>query len=110
MTGERRRGPLRAVSDGPRRVGDSLSVVARRLGPVDVEGLTAVFTRWEEIAGPVVAEHVRPVRVADGVLVVAADHPAWATQVRTLQAVLLAKVAEIAGRAPERLDVVIRPR
>lgn len=71
--------------------------------------LSAVFTRWEEIAGPAVARHVRPVRLSGGVLVVAADHPAWATQVRSLGAGLLAKVGEVSGELPERLEVTVRP-
>jgi predicted nucleic acid-binding Zn ribbon protein len=44
------------------------------------------------------------------VLVVAVDHPAWATQVRALGASLLAKVAEVTGELPERLEISVRKR
>ncbi|MGO9458446.1 MAG: DciA family protein, partial [Acidimicrobiales bacterium] len=74
-----------------------------RLGPAGVPpapaaSLSAVFSRWEEIAGPAVARHVRPVTLRGGVLVVAADHPAWATQVRALGTGLLDRVGEVSGR------------
>jgi predicted nucleic acid-binding Zn ribbon protein len=70
--------------------------------------LSAVFSRWDEVAGPVLARHVRPLRISGGVLVVAADHPAWATEVRAMAASLLARVGEIAGEVPDRLEVTVR--
>jgi predicted nucleic acid-binding Zn ribbon protein len=93
---------------GPRPVADSLDAVVGQLGPVDAGSLAAVFNRWEDIAGPRLAGHVRPLRLENGVLVVAADHPARATQVRSLSATLLARVGEITGQAPDRLEVTVR--
>lgn len=96
---------------GPRRLGDSLDTALGRLMPATVpaeaptSSLSAVFSRWEEIAGPTVSRHVRPVRLAGEVLVVAVDQPAWATQVRTLASTLLSRVGEVTGTAPERLEV-----
>jgi predicted nucleic acid-binding Zn ribbon protein len=108
----RRRRP--GVDPGPRRLGEGIDDALARLGrpgaPAPGAGsLSAVFTRWEEIAGPALARHVRPVRLSGGVLVVAADHPAWATQVRSLGAGLLARVGEVSGQAPDRLEVTVRP-
>jgi predicted nucleic acid-binding Zn ribbon protein len=102
---------------GPRPLAESLDDAVSRLvppepaettGPASAGAMGAVFARWEEIAGPAVARHVRPVRLAGGVLLVAVDEPAWATQVRTLGAHLLARVAEVAGERPDRLDVTVR--
>jgi predicted nucleic acid-binding Zn ribbon protein len=73
------------------------------------DALAAVFARWEEIAGPDLAGHVRPVRLADGVLVVAVDHPAWATKVRSESAPLRRRAEALAGDAVVRLDVIVRP-
>lgn len=88
---------------------ESLDQALSRLGEVGPAQLSAVFTRWEEVAGPVLSRHVRPLRISGGVLVVAADHPAWATEVRALGASLLERVGEIAGEVPDRLDVIVRP-
>jgi predicted nucleic acid-binding Zn ribbon protein len=72
--------------------------------------VSSVFSRWEEIAGPVLADHVHPVRVDGDALVVAADHPAWATRARADAARILRAVGQLAGTAPTRLDVVVRRR
>ncbi len=95
-------------NDGPRRVGESMDQAIRRITPRSAGEFGAIFGRWEEIVGPRVAAHVWPIRVTEEALVVAADHPTWATQVRALGSTLLAQVQEAAGRAPSRVEVVVR--
>ncbi len=94
---------------GPRALHDALDDVVGRLGGTDADSFSAVLSRWEEIAGTALAEHSRPLRLSGGVLVVAADQPAWATQVRMLSATLLARISEAGAVSPERLEVVVRP-
>ena len=90
---------------------DSLARLVRRLGGgTDPATVASVFHRWEEIAGSELAEHVRPVRLVGETLVVAADHPAWATRARSESAGILARVGTMAPAAPTRLDVVVRRR
>ncbi len=101
-----RRGARRDL--GPRPIGESVSQAVARLSEAGPAQLSAVFSRWEEVAGPVLGRHVRPVRISGGVLVVAADHPAWATEVRALSASVLERVGEIAGEVPDRLEVTVR--
>jgi predicted nucleic acid-binding Zn ribbon protein len=94
---------------GPRPLDASLDAVSRRMGLKDSRGLGQLFSRWQEIVGPAMAEHVQPVRVDSDVLVVAVDHPAWATQIRHLGDDLLDRVATEAGvTRPTRLEVRIR--
>jgi len=96
------------LDHGPKPLADGLDEAVRQLGGSDAGSLSAVFSRWDEIAGPALAEHSRPLRMAGEVLVVAVDQPAWATQVRMLSSSLLERVGEIAGRVPSRLEVVVR--
>jgi len=56
-----------------------------------------VFGRWAELVGTDIAEHVRPVRLENGELTVAAESTAWATQLRLLQRQLVAKIASGVG-------------
>lgn len=63
--------------------------------PMAVAG---VIGRWAEIVGPEVASHCRPERLDDGVLWVAADSGAWATQVRWLSGTLLGRLEAELGR------------
>lgn len=100
------RGPRQDA--GPRPLSESLAQAVSRLGEAGPAQLSAIFNRWDEVAGPVLARHVQPLRISGGVLVVAADHPAWATEVRTMAASLLERVGEIAGEVPDRLEVTVR--
>jgi predicted nucleic acid-binding Zn ribbon protein len=69
--------------------------------------MEAVFTRWSEIVGAELSEHVRPVRVDGRALVVAADHPAWATRARMQSGQILTQVEACGGGAIGRLEVVL---
>ncbi|MBO0840356.1 MAG: DUF721 domain-containing protein [Sciscionella sp.] len=56
-----------------------------------------LFARWTQLVGEEIAEHVRPVRLEDGELVVRAESTAWATQLRLLQRQLLHRIATALG-------------
>ena len=93
----------------PRSLESSLDALSRRLGAEGARGLGGLFSRWTEIVGPAMAEHVRPVRLDAEALVVTVDHPAWATQVRRLGETLLDKVSEqVEVQRPARLEVRVR--
>jgi len=89
---------------------EALGVVAGRLGLGRPSFVTDVFGRWEELVGPSVAAHVRPIRLAGDTLVVHADHHAWAAQIRHLAPEILQRVAARCGDdgAPTRLEVRVR--
>jgi predicted nucleic acid-binding Zn ribbon protein len=90
----------------PRPVGASLDRVTQALGVPRSSTLEAVFARWEELVGPAVAGHARPTALRDRRLVVTVDEPGWATQLRWLEADLLARLAETAGSdAVDSLEV-----
>jgi predicted nucleic acid-binding Zn ribbon protein len=97
--------------DDPRRLRDSLDRVARQLGAPGADTLATVFVHWEEAVGASVAAHAQPVSLARGTLVVAAEDPAWATQLRYLTADILRRLGElVGGPVAERVEVrVARP-
>lgn len=53
--------------------------------------------RWSSVVGEDIASHAVPTRLAEGVLSVSAESTAWATQLRLVQAQLLAKIAAAVG-------------
>jgi predicted nucleic acid-binding Zn ribbon protein len=67
--------------------------------PVTVGG---VIGRWGEIVGSPIREHCDPVEFAEGVLVVRADSPAWATELRLLTGPLLKRLNAAIGTDDER--------
>ncbi len=96
MRAPRRPRPTAAGGE-PLPLADSLAELTRRLGTPPPPALAAVFGRWEDVVGPDVAAHARPLSLAGGVLVVAVDDPAWATQLRFLDADLRRRCEEVAG-------------
>ena len=93
---------------GPQRVGASIPRVLNRLGaPAAPATLEALFSRWEEVAGPELAPHVRPVRLDGQTLVVAVDHPAWATRARVESGRILAALRALGEVSLERVQVVV---
>ena len=73
---------------------ESLDRIAKRLGGPSSGTTATVFSRWDELVGADIAAHARPVSLRAGVLVLAVDHPAWATQLRYMTAELLTRIAE----------------
>ena len=71
--------------------------VARNRGWSDRVAQGAVFGRWQTVVGEQIAAHATPTSLNEGVLTVSAESTAWATQLRMVQAQLLAKIAATVG-------------
>jgi len=97
-TGRRRTwsGPGPDARD-PQTLGSATRDLAKQRGwsPRVAEG--AVFAQWETVVGEQIAAHATPTTLREGVLTVAAESTAWATQLRMVQAQLLAKIAAAVG-------------
>jgi predicted nucleic acid-binding Zn ribbon protein len=99
-----RRGP----GDGPIPISESLERVAARLSRADLRGLGAIKEGWTTLVGEPVALHASPIRLLDGVLTVAVDEPAWATQLRLLAGRLREPAALLGACEISRIEVVVR--
>lgn len=76
------------------------TILKRVMGDLGwTEGLNAgrVLEEWDEIVGPSVAEHCRPISLDAGVLVVSASSSAWAAQLRMLTPQLISTIEEHVG-------------
>ncbi len=81
----------------PALLGDQLDrLLSERGWQVDVAA-GSVMGRWPQIVGADVAAHVLPVSFEAGVLTLRADSTAWATQLRLLASMLLARIDEEVG-------------
>jgi predicted nucleic acid-binding Zn ribbon protein len=68
---------------------------SRGWSPRVAEG--TVFGQWPTVVGEQIAAHATPTALREGVLSVSAESTAWATQLRMVQAQLLAKIAAAVG-------------
>lgn len=110
------------MSRDPIPLSDSLTSVVRSLrGPQPASGgdaaaptasnLGGVFGRWDEAVGDAVARHVQPVRLDGDRLVVEVDDPAWATQLRFLEATLIERLTAVTGASIAQFEIRVgRPR
>lgn len=86
------------------------SVLGRVVSRVGGPGFGELLARWPGLVGNLLAERARPLRIDDGVLVVAVADHAWASQVEFLGAEILAAVNALPGTGGLReLRVVVRP-
>lgn len=81
----------------PQTFGSATMDVARSRGwtPRVAEG--SVFGQWPAVVGDQIAEHANPSALREGVLTIEAESTAWATQLRMVQAQILAKIAASVG-------------
>lgn len=98
------------MADDPIPLSTSLDGVVRSLRGPSRKAVSGLFGRWEEAVGDQVAEHVTPMKLDEGVLVVQVDDPAWATQVKFLTSTIIGRLAEVAGVRVDRIDVRVDPR
>ena len=68
-----------------------------------------VFTRWEHLVGPEVAQHCRPESFSDSKLVVRTDSTAWATQMRLLAPTVVRRLNEELGDGTVTVIDVLGP-
>ena len=94
----------------PARVADSLNRLVRHLGGSSTDVNTSLVQRWPDLVGPNVGANSRPVRLKNGTLTVAVADPAWATQLRFLEATLVTRLQdELGADAVSTIEVRVRP-
>ncbi|WAC91658.1 DUF721 family protein [Mycobacterium sp. Aquia_213] len=98
VAGQRRRwsGPGPDVRD-PQPMGRVARDVAKKRGWSGRVAEGTVLGHWPAVVGHQIADHATPTALSEGVLSVAAESTAWATQLRMIQAQLLAKIAAAVG-------------
>jgi len=75
----------------------------------EIRVLGAVVAAWDDVVGPDVALHARPVGLAHGELKVSVDHPSWATELSFLTNEIINGLQDHLGVSPARtLRVTIR--
>jgi predicted nucleic acid-binding Zn ribbon protein len=98
VAGQRRSwsGPGPDVRD-PQPLGKLARDLAKKRGWSAHVAEGTVFGHWPAVVGQQIADHATPIGLSEGVLSVAAESTAWATQLRMVQGQLLAKIAAAVG-------------
>jgi predicted nucleic acid-binding Zn ribbon protein len=92
--------------DDPQPLGHAIDGLLADQGWRRRAAVGGAFGRWSEIVGPDLAAHARPDGFAEGVLTIACDSTAWATQVRLLAPNLVRRLnAELGDGTVRRVRV-----
>jgi hypothetical protein len=78
-------------------VGDALERVRAELGLPEPGAFDTLTSRWHDIVGEEVATHAQLRSVRDGVAVIVADGPVWASQLRYLEAAIVEGASAAVG-------------
>ena len=81
----------------PVSIGDAAALVGDELGLAEPRSFARLADAWNDIVGDAVAHHSRPRGVRNGVLDIVVDAPAWATELRYLEADLVARASRLVG-------------
>jgi predicted nucleic acid-binding Zn ribbon protein len=81
----------------PQPLGNAAAELAKTRGWSIKVAEGSVFGQWQTVVGEQIAAHANPASLRDGVLTVEAESTAWATQLRMVQAQVLAKIAAAVG-------------
>ncbi|ORV02375.1 DUF721 family protein [Mycobacterium bohemicum] len=84
-------------SRDPQPLGRLTRDLAKKRGWAGRVAEGTVLGQWAAVVGHQIADHATPLALNDGVLSVAAESTAWATQLRMIQGQLLAKIAAAVG-------------
>lgn len=82
------------MTEEPRPLGPLIDRLLGHLGAPPARVLSTLEGTWPEIAGPGLAAASRPIEVRDGTLVVACWEPAWAAQIRWMEADLCRRLSD----------------
>jgi hypothetical protein len=81
----------------PVSIGDAAALVGDELGLAEPRSFARLVDGWTDVVGDAVAAHSRPRGVRNGVLDIVVDAPAWATQLRFLEADLVERASRLVG-------------
>ncbi|MEL7209636.1 MAG: DUF721 domain-containing protein [Actinomycetota bacterium] len=92
----------RGDEEEPARLRQGLERFLRHLGAPPADVVSELGQRWGEIVGPALDGPTRPIELIDGVLVVACNDPAWASQVTWMEGQIRERFAAIFDGAEVR--------
>ncbi len=97
----------RRHSEGPQPLADSLAAVSGGIRRVDLLGVGAVSSVWEEVIGQPLASHATPAKLVGETLTVLVDRPVWGSQITLLADEICSRISNACGVSITTLEVSV---
>jgi predicted nucleic acid-binding Zn ribbon protein len=81
----------------PAKFSDVLAKLVKTRGWERPAAEATLFGSWQQVVGPDIASHSRPVSLDNGELTIEAESTAWATQLRLLNSSILSRIGSTVG-------------
>ena len=98
-----------AAMTEPDPIGELLDRVLGGLGAPAGRRSASLFDAWDDIVGPAIAAHARPLALTQGALRIGVDDPVWATELRFRKDELLGRLdAALGDGAVTAIEITVR--
>ena len=87
---------------------DEVNRLLQRLGSPNIDTVSGVFGLWKELVGEQVAQHVSPVKLDRGRLLIEVDDPAWSTHMKFLERDICTTLSHFTGTTISGIDVRVK--
>ena len=85
------------MSDAIPRLRELLGEAGARLGMDRAAEAGALWSRWEEVVGPAIAEHAEPTSLRKGLLKIRTDSASWATELAYMKEQVMSAANALLG-------------
>jgi predicted nucleic acid-binding Zn ribbon protein len=90
------------------RLGDELNRLLHSLGSPNLDTVSGVFGLWNDLVGDQVAQHVTPIKLDRGRLLIEVDDPAWSTHMKFLERDLCTQLSHHTGTTISGVDIRVK--
>ena len=90
------------------RLGDELNRLLHSLGSPNIDTVSGVFGLWNDLVGDQVAQHVTPIKLDRGRLLIEVDDPAWSTHMKFLERDICTQLSHHTGTTISGVDIRVK--
>lgn len=90
------------------RLGDELNRLLHSLGSPNLDAVSGVFGLWNDLVGDQVAQHVTPIKLDRGRLLIEVDDPAWSTHMKFLERDICTQLSHHTGTTISGVDIRVK--
>ena len=90
------------------QLGEELNRLLQSLGSPNLDTVSGVFGLWHELVGDQVAQHVTPVKLDRGRLMIEVDDPAWSTHMKFLERDICTTLSHHTGTTISGIDIRVK--